>query len=123
MDLRNGRRRASTGWSDRGNIFGKELLAGIEKMHYVNLDLDGSIAKELGIRKMTVVADVVKRMKEQRFYMEKIISTKNSLGLRFRYHTIFFLPDQLSWSRGALPDCKWIYIGDTLTEKADKVVY
>lgn len=97
----------------------KELLAGM-KDALCKLDLDGSIAGILHTKNDSV-ADVVKDEGTEILY-GKDYFYEELLGLRFRITPFSFFQTN-SLGAEVLYQTARDYIGDTLTEKADKVVF
>lgn len=97
----------------------KELLAGM-KDALCKLDLDGSIAGILHTKNDSV-ADVVKDEGTETLY-GKDYFYEELLGLRFRITPFSFFQTN-SLGAEVLYQTARDYIGDTLTEKADKVVF
>lgn len=97
----------------------KELLAGM-KNALCKLDLDGSIAGILHTKNDSV-ADVVKDEGTEILY-GKDYFYEELLGLRFRITPFSFFQTN-SLGAEVLYQTARDYIGDTLTEKADKVVF
>lgn len=97
----------------------KELLAGM-KDALCKLDLDGSIAGILHTKNDSV-ADVVKDEGTEDLY-GKDYFYEELLGLRFRITPFSFFQTN-SLGAEVLYQTARDYIGDTLTEKADKVVF
>lgn len=97
----------------------KELLAGM-KDALCKLDLDGSVAGILHTKNDSV-ADVVKDEGTEILY-GKDYFYEELLGLRFRITPFSFFQTN-SLGAEVLYQTARDYIGDTLTEKADKVVF
>lgn len=97
----------------------KELLAGMKEA-LCKLDLDGSIAGILHTKNDSV-ADVVKDEGTEILY-GKDYFYEELLGLRFRITPFSFFQTN-SLGAEVLYQTARDYIGDTLTEKADKVVF